>query len=205
MGFGLGSSGGLNYYTHPNHPSKLFMMKPVAIPEGADERQIKNLIGIHPDGGLLFILDEATDMPPAVIKSSANLEEGTEFYQMAAIGNSKSRTDTHGALATPKIGWDNISWKTHDVWETCQDGGIALYFNPYKSPAIHEKDPVKKKLLSKFLVTKEKIIRKRRALGDKSEEFWRFTLGYWPPVSMSDAGYISIQFLNEHEINNAVS
>lgn len=157
----------------------------VAIKQGDAEKAIKDIIGTHPKDALMLVLDEATDIPATVLQSFANLdtgeaekEESTRF-QVWAIGNSNSTNDLHGALSTPKIGWDNIDPLKTTKWETTQKNGVCLFFSCYESPAIHDPDPIKRKLLSKFLITKEKIEEKKRELGENSDAFYRFVLGFW--------------------------
>jgi len=75
----------------------------VAAKRGDDETAIKDWIGRHPKNALLVILDEATDMPPAILGAVANLETAP-WFQLMAIGNSNSKFDFHGAVSTPKEG-----------------------------------------------------------------------------------------------------
>ena len=76
-----------------------------------------------------------------------------EFFQLWIAGNSSDKTDLHGACATPRAGWDNIDYQRDSSWPTVYARGICLYFNPYKSPAITEKDDQKRARLAKFLIT----------------------------------------------------
>ena len=170
-----------------------------AVKEGDESRTISSLIGRHPEGGIMFVLDESPDMNMNVAGAFSNLSEGTAFWQVIAIGNSDQYNDLHGALCTPKVGWDKIDPMRDDAWETTRENGICLYFNPYKSPAITEVDPEKRERLSRFLPTLEKIEKKKRDFGENSETFWRFTLGFWKTNNM-DRGVMSEPFLREHAV-----
>jgi len=184
---------------HPAVKDYIHGIYAVSANKGDDEESIKNWIGRHPEDSLLLILDEATDLPPAIIKASANLEQGLKgTYQMIAIGNSNDIYDLHGALSTPEDGWENIDPKIHTQWRTTQPDGVCLYFNPYESPAIHETDPVKKAALSGFLVTEEKLIKAERELGTDSDQFWRFIMGFWRTRD-NQATVVSEAFLKDYD------
>lgn len=178
---------------------KIYGMFAAAVREGDDEKVIATIIGRHPRGGIMFILDEATDMPPAIIKSVANLRKGTPFFQVYAIGNSNSIDDLHGALSTPKHGWPTIQPLRDDIWETTHEDGVCLYFNPYKSPAITEKDEEKRLKLAKFLPTKESLEEDVRIYGANSEQFYRMTLGFWK-IEGGQGAISSKVFLEEQKV-----
>lgn len=167
----------------------------VAASRGDDEESIKNWIGRHPAYGLMVILDECTDMPPAILNAVANLET-SQFFQMLGIGNSNSEHDLHGAMSTPLEGWDSIDPMVHDRWVTQHDSGICLYNNPYKSPAILDPDPEKRKKLGKFLITQEEIDQNKLKYGENSKSFWRFCMGFWKTGSSTET-VVSEKFLNE--------
>lgn len=171
----------------------------VAAKRGDDETVISSWIGRHPDEGIMVILDEATDMPPALIKSLPNLESGVEFFQCIAIGNSLDIFDLHGALSTPKLGWASVDPLRDSEWETTQKNGICLFFSCYESPAIHEADPVRKSILSKFLITREQIDEKEKKYGLKSDMFFRFVLGFWRTSSTSNT-VISREFITDYSV-----
>lgn len=172
----------------------------VSAKKGDDDNSIKDIIGRHPDEGIMLILDEGTDMPPALTKALPNLEQGVEIFQAMVIGNSSDKFDLHGALSTPKNGWDSIDYMRDNRWLTTQKNGICLYFNPYESPAIFEKDPKRKEKLSKFLITKEQIEDKKKVLGENTSAFFRFVLGFWNTKG-SDDTVISQKFLEEFNVD----
>lgn len=178
---------------------KMYGMFAVAVKQGEDAKVISTIIGRHPKGGIMFILDESPDMDPAVTNAVTNLRKGTVFFQLWALGNSKSKNDLHGALATPKAGWDSVHPLKNDSWPTSHENGICIYFNPYKSPAITETDPIKRLALSKFLPTEESLLKDVELYGDKSENFWRMTLGFWKSQDM-DKTATSEKFLEERQV-----
>lgn len=186
---------------YPGQVDKIHGMFAVANKQGEDDQAISNLIGRHPDKRILVVLDEATDMNAAITRALPNLEKGVDFSQVIAIGNSKSRHDLHGALATPKNGWDSIDWKRDDVWETTHANSVCLYFNPYKSPAITDPDPEKRKALSRFLITEEGIEHAKHEYNEESDAFWRFCLGFWKPGTL-ESTILSEQFLREGDITS---
>lgn len=188
----------------PGQKDKISGMYAVAVKEGDAERTIASIIGTHPPGGVLFILDEATDISSNVVKSFANLLQTPGFNQIAAIGNSKDTTDLHGALATPKDGWPSIDPDIHTKWLTTHENGICIYFNPFNSPAIHEKDPIRKQALSNFLVTEEKIKKLELQYGKGSDQYRRFVLGYWHMLQSTERLLVTRKFLQEsHTLKHA--
>lgn len=196
-----------HYTKHPspqftyNQKDEIHSMTAMAAGVGQDEQNIKNYIGRHPNKKLILVLDEATDLSPYVLKAVANLEAGEEGkLKVIVIGNSLSKSDLHGALSTPKDSWKNISHKTHTRWATTQKNGICLYFSPYNSPAIHEKDPEKKLLFSKFFITAEQIEERKSHYGENSLDFWRFVLGWWQETNSKDTTFSSEPFLNNFHI-----
>lgn len=171
-----------------------------AIPcaRGTDSSAIRNYLGRHPKGKLLLVLDEAVDLDPCILGALPNLEAGEEGkFKCLAIGNSQSKFDLHGALATPAGGWKSVDIHT-PKWETAT-GGLCLFFSCYDSPAITEQDPVKKAALSKFLITKERVEEAEKEYGKDSDSFLRFTLGFWRSEGGDDV-VISEPFINEYHV-----
>lgn len=170
-------------YTSP--PPKILFRKrdtvhgifAVPLQRGSANKTASTLIGRHPDEGFLAVIDEGTDVTPGFMDAVPNWEK-SPFFQMIVIGNSSSMYDPHGLLSRPARGWDSIDPDIDKEWET--KNGICLYFDCYTSPAIYEKDPVKKQKLSKFLFTEEGIEDAKNNYGENSPAFWRFTRGFWP-------------------------
>lgn len=184
---------------YPGQKDKICGMFAAAVRTGTQEKTLSTIIGRHPPGGLLMILDEATDISPNALEASPNLDQGTEFFQMIAIGNSNDKSDLHGALATPKDGWQSIDPMQNFEWPTTHKHGYCFYFNPWDSPAIHEKDPIRKLALSKFLITEDKIIEKESEYGRDSRSFYRFVLGFWQDSGAEDT-VVTEKFLKESRV-----
>lgn len=174
-------------------------MYALAAGKGTAEKAISNWIGRHPKETLVVILDEATDLDPVLLKSLPNLESGGINFYCLVIGNSSSKFDLHGCLSTPIGGWKTVDPAKDISWLTTQKNGICLYFNPYESPAIHEKDIVKRALLSRFLITTERIEQKKIEYGEKSDGFWRFVLGFWKADSENET-VISQKFIENFHV-----
>lgn len=176
------------------------------IKQGDAQKAIKDVIGTHPEDCGILVLDECTDIPSTVIGAFENLDMGeadvkeNARFQVWGIGNSNSVDDLHGALSTPKVGWENINPMKDKKWETTQKNGVCLFHSCYDSPAIHETDPEKKKRLSKFLMTEEKIEAKKAKLGQNSDEFYRFVLGFWRHKSTENS-VVSEAFLKNFRAN----
>jgi len=174
----------------------------VAAKQGDDDRAIRDIIGRHPEEGMMVVLDESTDMPDSLLSALPNLQAGEIHFQLIAIGNSKSKNDLHGALSTPKDGWKSVDPLKDTMWETTQKDGLCMFFSCYESPAIYETDPVKRKKLEKFLVTRDQIDSKVLLYGKDSESFMRFVLGFWR-IGSDDDTIISPTFLNEFGVRKS--
>lgn len=157
----------------------------VPLKPGKDSKPSSNLIGRHPNDGLLVIIDEGTDVNPGFLDAKDNWEQGVNFFQLMVIGNSNSKFDPHGLLSKPKGGWHTVNPDTDTEWETKY--GICLYFDCYNSPAIYERDPEKKKKLGKFLFTEDKIEAAKISRGENTPGFWRFVRGFWPEDDLIQA------------------
>lgn len=185
---------------YPGQNDKIHGIYAVAIPKGEEKKVIGTIIGRHPKKKIMLVLDEATEIDPVILNSIPNLERGVEHCQLISIGNSSSKHDLHGAMATPEVGWDKIDPVRDWTWRTVR-GGICLYFYPFDSPAIHERDPVKKILLSKFLVTEDIIADVIKTYGTKSDAYLRFVLGFWGAGSAGST-FFTEQFLDENSANS---
>lgn len=168
----------------------------VAAARGDDDAAIRNWIGRHPKEGMLLILDEAPDLPMSILGALPNLESQLPVFQVHAIGNSLSKFDLHGSLCTPRSGWDSVNPMVDTQWETTQNKGVCLFYNCYESPAIHERNPEKKRRLEKFLISVQDIENKKKIYGEDSDSFFRFVLGFWRVGSAAET-VISPEFIRE--------
>ena len=174
-------------------------MYAVAAGRGTDEQTISNWIGKHPKEAIMVVLDEATDLNPAILKSLPNLEAGGVEFSCIAIGNSASKFDLHGALSTPLATWNSVDPYKDNKWDTTQKNGICLFFSCYESPAIHEGDPIKKALLERFFVTQEQIEEKEKLYGKESDSFWRMVIGFWK-LDSTEETVISKLFIDDFRV-----
>jgi len=186
---------------HEQAKDHLHGMFAAAVPEGADDGVISNIIGTHPAHGLMMVLDESTDMNPVIAKSFSNLRKGVHFFQVWAIGNSKSKNDLHGAMATPKVGWENIDPTRNWIWETNREKGVCLYFYPYDSPAITEPDPIRRQHIrdANFLPTEASLANEEKIFNPQSDAFFRFVLGFWKKENTENV-VLSEPFIKENQI-----
>jgi len=182
--------------------STLHGMFAVTAKLGDDDQAIANWIGKHPKDKMLLILDEGNYMPMSITNAFSNLNSHPEKFQLCIIANSKSVSDLHGSLATPKNGWDSVSIDL-DEWVTVYANGICQYFNPYKCPAITHPDPVIREKLGKFLISAENLKRKEQELGTDSEDFYRMVLGFWKNRS-TEMVTVSEKFLKEMSPRKAI-
>jgi len=171
----------------------------ISAKQGDDEKAISSWIGRHSEDGIMVVLDEGSDMPIALNKALPNLEAGASTFQCVVIANSCSKFDLHGAMSTPKNGWDSIDPLKDVQWETTQNKGCCLYFGAFESPAIHESDPIKKATLSKFLITEKQIKEKEYVYGKDSDAFYRFVLGFWKSTSTENT-LMTKEFLKPFDI-----
>lgn len=151
----------------------------IALKEGDSAKVLQDIIGIHPKQGLLVICDEMTDVNPGIEDAIVNWDSAGIEFQLIGIGNSKSKLDPHGRMSKPKRGWGTVNPDTSEIWET--ELGCCLYFDCYKSPAIHSPD--KERLT--FLIGSKKIKHEENRLGKDSPKFWRFIRGFWPPEDLT--------------------
>lgn len=183
----------LHSYTG-NNPRILFNKKDpihgmysVAAAKGTTQKAIANWIGKHPREALLLILDEAPDLDPILLDAIPNLHSPGIEFKCVPIGNSADQNDLHGALSTPKNGWDSIDPMRDTFWETTQQKGCCLFFNCYESPAIHEPNLIKRKALESFLISERLIAQKKLQYGEDSVSFWRFVVGFWRSDALESA------------------
>lgn len=186
---------------HPACEDKIHGMFAIPIKRGDDETTLSSVIGRHPDKKMMVMLDEGTDMPHAAMKAVPNWEKSVEFFQLWIAGNSSDKTDLHGACSTPRAGWDTIDYQRDNSWPTVYNRGICLYFNPYKSPAITEKDDVRRAKLNRFLINTAGIEQAIEDYGTESPSFYRFCLGFWAPDNIA-ATIATQKFLNEQKVRS---
>lgn len=167
-----------------------------ALKDGNAEKTLADIIGIHPEEGLLLVVDEATDVTPGITDVITNLDSGGVNFQMILIGNSKSRLDPHGKLSKPIRGWNSVDPDHDEIWET--ENGICIYSDCYKSPAVIRPNykPIQ------FLITKEKIRKEEARLGRSDPKFWRFVRGFWPSEDLTKT-VLTLSMVEQFSANKA--
>ena len=179
---------------HARHDTK-HGIHGAALKEGQSDRTLADLIGIHPDDGLLVIVDEATDVTPAIYDAITNWDSGGVKFQMIVIGNSKSRLDPHGRLSEPLLGWNSVNPDEDEKWET--KNGVCLFHDCYRSPYVLH--PERKQL--SFLISSKKIAMEQKRLGTNDPKFWRFVRGFWPPEDITKT-VLSLSMCEKHGVRD---
>jgi hypothetical protein len=144
--------------------------------EGSTSKAAANIQGVH-SKRILVVLDEATDVPEAIVQASSNLAKGCDEFQMLMIGNPHSYFDQHGRFCEPKAGWRSVNVEV-DEWETKR--GICVRFDGMKSPNIREG-----RSLWPYLITAENVRSASEFEGVSSPTFWKYTRGFWSPEGIS--------------------
>lgn len=148
----------------------------VAILKGTLKEALGNLHGIHNRFNCL-VIDEMQATRLAAVDAFDNLSTGEEA-KFLGMGNPESRLDPLGRESEPSAGWDSIDI-THEEWKT--RGGVTLFFDGLKSPAVIEPDGEKK---YPFLLNKKQIDRLKQKRGEDSPQFWSQRRGFLPPEGL---------------------
>lgn len=164
----------------------------LALRQGNADKTLAEVIGIHPKEGLLVLCDEHSDALPAVNDAITNWDSGGVAFKFIGIANAKSKLDPHGRLSEPVKGWESINPDEDEMWETTS-GGVCLYFDCYKSPAI--KRPNFKPI--QYLITADKIKNEEKRLGKDDPKFWRFVRGFWAPEDATKT-VLTLSMIDKH-------
>lgn len=170
-----------------------FGVKAVAIPSVYREGAEKNLIGGHPEGGLMVLLDELTDLGEmAILKAIPNWLQNT-FFKGIGAGNPKLPGDTMHKMAEPLgVGWDSVELGRDKEWEGKY--GNVLHFDCYDSP--YYKNPERKELA--FLIGGKVLEDAIRIYGVENPEFKRMYRGWYVENTMDHEG-ITPQIIAKHK------
>jgi hypothetical protein len=150
----------------------------MAIPvlDGSTSKAMANIQGIH-CRRILVVIDEATDVPEAIVHAASNLTKGCTEFQMLMIGNPHSYFDQHGRFCEPKLGWKSVNVEV-DEWETRK--GICVRFDGMKSPNVRAG-----KSEWPYLITQENVRSAVEFEGVSSPTFWKYTRGFWSPEGVA--------------------
>lgn len=188
----------ISYRYEDGHKDFKHCIRALSAKQGDTSNTIKNLIGRHPRDGLMVIADEGPDLPIAILEAVPNWETAP-WFQLWCIGNSSSKFDLHGSLATPAAGWESIDPTKDFTWPTMRKNGVCLYFNPYDSPAIIEPEPEKRERLSRFLWTEAKLEKAKQDYGEDGEQYWRMVMGFWRSEK-TESVVVSSSFIKEYNV-----
>lgn len=144
----------------------------IAVKEGRLEDAVANIVGQHAPR-ILVVVDEATDVPPAIMVACENLKGACQDFTLLVMGNSKSRMDPHGKACEPKDGWDSVNKNTGE-WRTKK--GICQHFAGSRSPNVKAK-----KTLYPYIYTYEDYLTAKSESSEDSLTFWMYEEGFWPP------------------------
>lgn len=166
----------------------------VASPKGKDENTINALVGNHPEDIYFFALDEANSLSSGWNVVFENAIKGSKYIQVVAMGNAYSKLDLHWQMCEPLD-------STHDFLKNHvakTKFGIALYCNPYKSPAdVHPDPEVRAFYKEKKFVTRELLEFKKTQLGENSNAFRSQWLGL-PVNEGKDKTILTQDFISLH-------
>jgi hypothetical protein len=143
------------------------------IPSARDKEKeaTEKLIGLK-NKRVLLLVDEATDVSPAIFEAIHNLD-ANPFFQCIALGNFASAYDPFGQYITPKDTWNSVN-NDMDGWETSR--GYCLHLDGEKSPNLSCDDEWP------FLLTSKQLNDAREYQGENSLSYWRFIRSFPAPV-----------------------
>ena len=143
------------------------------IPSAKDKEKeaTEKLIGLK-NKRVLLLVDEATDVSPAIFEAIHNLD-ANPFFQCIALGNFASAYDPFGQYITPKNTWNSVNTDM-EGWETSR--GYCIHLDGEKSPNLSADDEWP------FLLTSKQLYEAREYQGENSLSYWRFIRSFPAPV-----------------------
>ena len=169
--------------------SQMSTIELIAAEQSQEKEAVDKLIGIK-NKRVIIILDEATDLSPSVLSASFGNLSANEKFQIIALGNFKSITDTFGLISTPKDGWNSVNVDTQE-WVTEYNGqvGKCIRFDGTQSPNV-----LAGKNIWPGLYSVEKHEQDLR-MGVNTVEYWRFCRSFVVPSNVSDRVYSESDFI----------
>lgn len=137
-----------------------------------EKEAIGKIIGIKSQR-LIMIGDELSELSPAIIEATSNLDNNPMF-QLIGLANPSSIYDPHGILCTPKNGWNSVDVENSDGWET--ERGYAIRLDAEKS-----QNYLMRKIVYPFMPSYEKIEEAKARWGPKSKAYARMYKAFWCP------------------------
>jgi hypothetical protein len=176
----------------------------LAIEDGPVEEALHNLIGYH-NTRVLLVVDEAQGTREAIFQATDNLAKNPEF-KCLLLGNAESREDPHGRFSEPLGGWISVDPDSSEQWETrggpAKGLGCCVFFDGRKSPAITELGGDRK---YPFLINQRQIDDALAYHGTTEHpRFWSQSIGFWPPIGITQTVLDERIVLNNHVREAAV-
>lgn len=143
------------------------------IPSAKDKEKeaTEKLIGLK-NKRVFLLVDEATDVSPAIFEAIHNLDSNP-YFQCVALGNFASAYDPFGQFIAPKNTWNSINCEM-DGWETSR--GYCIHLDGEKTPNLDSDDEWP------FLLTSRQLREAREYQGENSLSYWRFIRSFPAPV-----------------------
>ena len=131
----------------------------------------EKLIGLK-NKRVFLLVDEATDVSPAIFEAIHNLDSNP-YFQCVALGNFASSYDPFGQFITPKDTWNSVNCDL-EGWETQR--GYCIHLDGEKTPNLDADDEWP------FLLTTRQLREAREYQGENSLSYWRFIRSFPAPV-----------------------
>jgi hypothetical protein len=143
------------------------------IPSAKDKEKeaTEKLIGLK-NKRVFLLVDEATDVSPAIFEAIHNLDSNT-YFQCIALGNFASAYDPFGQFITPTATWNNVNAEM-DEWDTLR--GKCIHLDGERTPNLDSDDEWP------FLLTSKQLREAREYQGENSLSYWRFIRSFPSPI-----------------------
>lgn len=157
---------------------------------------------------VLWALDEMAQMNPGVTRPLGNLGQNPHFH-FIGIGNANDLQDPHGQDCMPIGGIDSLSLEVDRRWVSAT-GKKVLFLHGEESPNNHpfiEQSEMNKVTDFPFPYASNPLSCHQAAIeygagdieaGKNTIDYWKFCIGFWPPVNASNNLYSRNLFTN-HE------
>jgi hypothetical protein len=143
------------------------------IPSAKDKEKeaTEKLIGLK-NKRVFLLVDEATDVSPAIFEAIHNLDSNP-YFQCIALGNFASAYDPFGQFITPTSTWNNVNAEM-DEWDTLR--GKCIHLDGERTPNLDSDDEWP------FLLTSKQLREAREYQGENSLSYWRFIRSFPSPI-----------------------
>ena len=143
------------------------------IPSAKDKEKeaTEKLIGLK-NKRVFLLVDEATDVSPAIFEAIHNLDSNP-FFQTIALGNFASSYDPFGQFITPKDTWNSVNCEMDD-WPIAR--GHCIHLDGEKTPNLESDDQWP------FLLTSKQLRDAKEYQGENSLSYWRFIRSFPSPI-----------------------